>query len=83
VTLPRSLGRLRLSSRDPRALPHIHYNFFDDPKDLDRLATAVRLSRKIGRTAPFSDLIDHEMAPGNTVDDDEALRANIVATVDA
>jgi choline dehydrogenase len=44
---------------------------------------AVLLSRKIGRTAPFSDLIDHEMAPGNTVDDGEALRTNIVANVAA
>jgi len=83
VTLPKSMGQLRLSSRDPRAAPHIHYNFFDDPNDLDRLVEAVRLSRKIGRTAPFSDVIDHEMAPGNTVDDGAALRANIVATVDA
>jgi choline dehydrogenase len=78
-----SVGRLRLSSRDPHAMPRIQYNFFDDPNDLDRLEEAVRLSRKIGRTAPFSELIDHEMAPGNAVDDGEALRANIVATVDA
>jgi choline dehydrogenase len=83
VTLPKSIGRLRLSSRDPRAPPRIHYNFFDDPNDLDRLVEAVRLSRKISRTAPFSDLIDHEMAPGNAVDDGEALRANIVTTVGA
>jgi choline dehydrogenase len=83
VTLPKSIGRLRLSSPDPRAAPHIHYNFFDDQNDLDRLVEAVRLSRKIGRTAPFSKLIDHEMAPGNTVDDGEALRANIVLSVAA
>jgi choline dehydrogenase len=83
VTLPKSIGRLRLSSRDPRAAPHIHYNFFDDQNDLDRLVEVVRLSRKIGRTAPFSDLIDHEMAPGDSVDDGEALRANIVANVAA
>ena len=83
VVLPKSIGRLRLSSRDPRAAPHIHYNFFDDPIDLQRLMEAVRLSRKIGRTAPFSDLIDHEMAPGNAVDDGEALRKSIVANVAA
>jgi len=64
VTLPKSLGQLRLSNRDPRAAPDIRYNFFDDKNDLDRLVEAVHLSRKIGRTAPFSDLIDHEMAPG-------------------
>jgi choline dehydrogenase-like flavoprotein len=83
VTLPKSIGRLRLSSRDPRAATHIHYNFFDDQNDLDRLVEAVRLSPKIGRTARFSDLIDHEMAPGYTVDDGEALRANIVSSVAA
>ena len=64
VTLPNSIGRLRLSSRDPHAAPHIRYNFFVDPNDLDRLVEVVGLSRKIGRTAPFSDLIDHEMATG-------------------
>jgi choline dehydrogenase len=83
VTLPKSIGRLRLLSRDPRVAPRIHYNFFDDENDLDRLLEAVQLSRKIGQTAPFSDLIDHEMAPGNAVDNDEALRANIVANVAA
>src|SRR3984893_8928423 len=83
VTLPKSSGRLRLSSGDPRVAPHIHYNFFDDQNDLDRLLEVVQLSRKISRTAPFSDLIDHEMAPGNTVDDGEALRANVVAHVAA
>jgi choline dehydrogenase len=83
VTLPKSLGSLRLASRDPRAAPHIHYNFFDDPSDLDRLVEAVELSRRIGRTAPFSDLIDREIAPGNTVHDGEELRANIRASVAA
>ena len=83
VTLPKSIGRLRLSSRDPRIAPDIHYNFFDDPSDLDRMVEAVRLSRKIGRTAPFSELIDFEMAPGNTVDDGDALCTNIVASVAA
>jgi choline dehydrogenase len=83
VTLPKSIGQLRLSSRDPRAAPLIHYNFFDDQSDLDRLVEAVLLSRKIGRTAPFSEVIDHEIAPGNTVDDGKALRANIVSNVAA
>jgi len=69
VTLPKSIGRLCLSSRDSRTAPHIHCNFFDDQDDLDRLGEAVRLSPKSGRTAPFSDLIEDEMAPGNAVAD--------------
>ncbi len=44
---------------------------------------AVRLSRKIGRTAPFVDVVEHEMAPGRAVDDGDALRANIVANIAA
>jgi choline dehydrogenase len=40
-------------------------------------------ARKIGRTAPFDDLVDHEIAPGTAVDDGEPLRANIVAYVAA
>jgi choline dehydrogenase len=83
VTLPRSIGRLRLSSRDPCAAPDIQYNFFDDENDLDRLMEVVRLSRMIGRTPPFSHLIDHEMAPDDSVDNDKALRANIVSAVGA
>jgi choline dehydrogenase len=83
VVLPKSVGWLRLSSRDPRAAPRIHYNFFDDPIDLDRLLAAVQLSRKIGRTAPFSDLIEDELAPGRSVEGSVALRENIVANVAA
>ena len=83
VTLPKSIGQLRLSSGDPRVAPNIHYNFFDDQNDLDRLVEVVRLSRKIGQTAPFSDLIDHEIAPGIAVDDGEALRTNIVTNAAA
>jgi choline dehydrogenase len=47
------------------------------------LVEAVQLSRKIGRTAPFSTLIDHEMVPGDTVEDGEALRANIISNAAA
>ncbi|AWV05724.1 dehydrogenase (plasmid) [Burkholderia sp. JP2-270] len=82
VTLPKSLGQLRLASRDPRSAPRIHYNFLNDASDLDRLVEAVRLSRRIGETAPFSTLVDHEMAPGRAVAE-STLRANIVANVAA
>src|SRR5260370_17884925 len=63
VVLPKSIGRLRLSSRDPRAAPHIHYNFFGDPIDLDRLVGAVRLSPKIRPTPPLSHPIPSTNTP--------------------
>lgn len=83
VTLPKSIGTFRLNSRDPRVAPRIHYNFFDDPSDLDRMVEAVKLSREIGRTAPFNDTVDHEMTPGMAVQSDSDLRANIVANIAA
>lgn len=82
VTLPRSTGSVRLASRDPRAMPLIRYNFFEDPSDLRRMVEAVRLSRRIGRTAPFSEVVATEMAPGWEVQDDRALEQAIIASVD-
>jgi choline dehydrogenase len=84
VTLPKSLGSVRLASRDPRAMPLIRYNFFQDPSDLRRIKEAVRLSRQIGRTAPFCDLVEYEMAPGKEVldADNASLEKAIIAQVD-
>lgn len=82
VTLPKSVGSVRLASRDPRAMPLIRYNFFQDPSDLRRMMEAVRLSRRIGRTAPFSDAVAFEMVPGADVGDDAALEKAVIASVD-
>lgn len=82
VTLPKSRGSVRLASRDPRAAPLIRFNFFEDPSDLRRMMEAVRLSRRIGRTAPFSDTVAFEMTPGSDVEDDAALERAIRAQID-
>lgn len=82
VTLPDSVGSVRLASRDPRAMPVIRYNFFQEPGDLRRMMEAVRLSRRIGKTSPFADLIEFEMYPGKDVEDDAALEKAIIASVD-
>ncbi|WP_027581175.1 GMC family oxidoreductase N-terminal domain-containing protein [Bradyrhizobium sp. Ai1a-2] len=82
VTLPKSSGSIRLASRDPRTMPLIRFNFFQTRSDLRRMMEAVRLSRKIGRTAPFSDAVELEMTPGKDVQDDAALEAAVIASVD-
>ncbi|WP_144640544.1 GMC family oxidoreductase [Bordetella genomosp. 13] len=82
VTLPDSVGSVRLASRDPRAMPLIRYNFFQEPRDLRRMMEAVRLSRRIGRTAPFSEAVDSEIAPGWNVQDDDALQKAVIGAVD-
>lgn len=82
VTLPNSNGSVRLASRDPRAMPVIRYNFFQDPSDLRRMMEAVRLSRQIGRTAPFSNTVEFEMTPGIDFEDDKALEIAVISAVD-
>ena len=71
VTLPNSVGSVRLASRDPRA-PVIRYNFFEDRSDLRRMMEAVRLSRRIGATAPLREVVESEIYPGKDVEDDAA-----------
>jgi choline dehydrogenase len=80
VTLPRSVGSLRLASRDPRAAPRIRYDFLDHPSDLDRMVEVVRLTRAIAKTEPFAGMVDSELFPERPVADAE-LRAHILATV--
>jgi choline dehydrogenase len=82
VTLPNSVGSVRLASRDPRSTPLIRYDFFKDPSDLRRMLEAVRLSRRIGRTAPFSEVVECELTPGEAVVDDPALEQAVIASVD-
>jgi choline dehydrogenase len=82
VTLPKSNGTIRLASRDPRTMPLIHFNFFQDRSDLRRMMEAVRLARRIGQTAPFRDLCEMEMTPGCEIQDDAALESTIIAQID-
>ncbi|WP_029112254.1 GMC family oxidoreductase [Mycobacterium sp. URHB0044] len=82
VTLPRSNGSVRLASRDPLIPPRIRYNFFQDPSDLRRMMEAVRLSRRIGRTAPLCDVVDCELAPGTDIEEEAALEKAVIASVD-
>ncbi|MBR0872919.1 GMC family oxidoreductase N-terminal domain-containing protein [Bradyrhizobium tropiciagri] len=82
VTLPKSAGSIRLASRDPRAMPLIRFNFFKEKSDLRRMMEAVNLSRRIGTSAPFSDMIASEIAPGRGIVDDAALEKAVIASVD-
>lgn len=83
VTLPDSIGTVSLTDRDPSTPPKIDLNFLAQQRDRQRLLEGVRLSRTIGRTAPFRDLLDTELAPGPDIGDDEALEAAVVANLDA
>lgn len=82
VTRPDSIGTFTLASRDPRQAPRIDLNFLAEARDRRRLLEGAKLSRQLGRTSPFADLVERELAPGPTVQDDAALMAAICATLD-
>lgn len=82
LTLPESTGTVRLASADPRVAPRIDFNFLSTACDRRRLLEGVRLSRRIGSTAPFANLVAHEMEPGRSVQTDAELEAAIVAGLD-
>jgi choline dehydrogenase len=82
VTRPDSIGTFALASRDPRQAPRIDLNFLAEPRDRRLLLEGVKLSRQLGRTGPFADLVERELAPGPTVQDEAALMAAIRATLD-
>ncbi|KAJ7890366.1 alcohol oxidase [Mycena leptocephala] len=68
--LPFSRGRVEIVSADPFVYPNIHVNYFNVSFDLDVLVAGLKLTRKIFKTEPLSNLSTGEIIPGSTVPDD-------------
>jgi choline dehydrogenase len=81
VMTPVSVGNVRLGSREPRDAPIIDYNLLAAPQDRRRLLDGVKLARRIARSRPLVDLIDHEIQPGDVIPDD-ALEHAVEADLD-
>jgi len=61
---PRSVGRVRLRSRDPQALPVVERGMLRDPADLPVLVEGLELARSLAGQAPLRHLLGPETAPG-------------------
>ena len=77
---PDSRGSIRLRSPDPADKPLIQPNYLSAPNDQHVMIEALRLARRLGRTAPFQDLVLEELAPGPNLVDDDALLGFLRAT---
>jgi choline dehydrogenase-like flavoprotein len=73
---PRSMGRLRLDSSDPTALPAVERGFLTDEHDLVPLLEGIALGRELARTQPLAGLIGPELRPGGQ-QLEEYLRATV------
>jgi choline dehydrogenase len=65
VMSPRSVGRVRISARDPEAQPLIEHCYLTDPEnyDLDALVNGVTQVRNLGMQEPIRSLIGAETGP--------------------
>lgn len=70
---PYSRGTVSLRSANPIDKPKISLNLFSDQRDIDTMVRGVRIVREIFRTAPLSDLIKEEHAPGAHLETDEEI----------
>ncbi|KAL9621212.1 MAG: hypothetical protein Q9160_004345 [Pyrenula sp. 1 TL-2023] len=75
IPRPRSKGRLYLTSPDASVKPALDFRYFTDPEGYDAatFVYGMKAARRIAQEAPFKDWITREVAPGPSVQTDEAL----------
>lgn len=75
IPRPRSRGKLYLTSSDPTVKPALDFRYFTDPEGYDAatFVFGMKAARRIAQQAPFKDWIKREVAPGPSVQSDEAL----------
>ncbi|MEU1335598.1 GMC oxidoreductase [Streptomyces sp. NPDC005865] len=75
VPRARSTGRMWLRSADPADKPALDFRYFTDPEGHDErtIVDGLKIAREVAATAPFSDWLLREVAPGPDVQSDEDL----------
>jgi len=75
VPRARSVGRMWLTSADPRDQPALDFRYFTDPEDHDErtVVDGLRLARDIASAEPLRDWLLREVAPGPRVRTDQEL----------
>ncbi|MER7052562.1 MULTISPECIES: GMC oxidoreductase [unclassified Streptomyces] len=75
VPRARSVGRMWLRSADPDVKPALDFRYFTDPDGHDErtIVDGLRIAREVASTAPLSDWLLREVAPGPDVRSDADL----------
>jgi len=72
--LANSVGELRLTSSDPKALPSMDFRYLEDPWDRKRLREAVRLCLRLLEKPVYGDIVEERVTPTNEdVSSDDSL----------
>jgi choline dehydrogenase-like flavoprotein len=78
---PRSRGSVTLSSADPKAVPLIDSNHFEDPYDMDQTIAGLKLCQSIMSQPAMSKFVQREFAPGSAVTSNEQYAEYARSTV--
>ncbi|TVY70061.1 Choline oxidase [Fusarium oxysporum f. sp. cubense] len=72
---PASVGRLYLTSSDPKVKPALDQRYFSDEKGYDKASNLwmLKQARKMAQSEPFKNHLLREIAPGPMVTTDEQL----------
>ena len=67
-------GELKLTSTDHKVQPHLNYNYYGEPFDLERMRKAVRLCVELAQDPAFKDIVIERVTPTDEeLATDEAL----------
>jgi choline dehydrogenase len=77
-----SRGRVRLTSRDPKAAPSILFNYMSTDKDWQEFRDAIRLTREIIAQPAMDAYRGDEISPGPKVTSDAELDAFVRANAE-
>ena len=69
----KSRGRITLASADPKAAPHIFFNYMSQPDDWSDFRHCIRVAREIFAQPAFDPFRGNEIQPGSEVQSDDAL----------
>ena len=83
VTKPLSRGKVWIETKDPNVLPKVDPNFLEDEKDIRRMIEVTKIARRIASTAPLSDFIYSEIAPGVRAQSNDELAETIKTNIES
>jgi choline dehydrogenase len=72
---PKSRGRIKAFSADPKQKPSIQFNYLEAQEDVEAFRACVRLTREIMEQSAMDDFRDGEIQPGEHIVTDEQIDA--------
>jgi choline dehydrogenase len=77
VLHPSGRGTVTLRSGDPQENPRISRGLYEDPRDLERMVSAVRMTRQVAAAPALGRFVTGEKVPGASASSDDELIATL------